>query len=259
MARTVVITGAASGIGKATAALAEAHGWQPIRADLNEGDVKADLATPQGRAAFVDGVTALVGDRLDAVIACAGVALPTPLTVKVNYFGAVATLEGLRPLLAQGTLPRAVGISSFASIMQVDAELVEACLSGDEAAALEAAALKVAESKGPEVYYSSSKAAFARWMRHQAITADWVRKGILLNGIAPGMVVTPMTQAMVDDKTVRAQLEQAMPMPIGRDARPEEIAELLLWLASPSNSMMVGQILFIDGGAEATVRGDTLW
>jgi len=58
---------------------------------------------------------------------------------------------------------------------------------------------------------------------------------------------------------VRAQLEQAMPMPIGRDAQPEEIAELLLWLASPANSMMVGQILFIDGGAEATVRGDTLW
>ena len=156
MARTVVITGAASGIGKATAALAEARGWQPIRADLNEGDVKADLATPQGRVAFVDGVTALVGDRLDAVIACAGVALPTPLTVKVNYFGAVATLEGLRPLLAQGNVPRAVGISSFASIMQADSELVEACLSGDEAAAL-----KVAESKEPSVYYSSSKAAFA--------------------------------------------------------------------------------------------------
>jgi hypothetical protein len=62
--------------------------------------VKADLATSQGRAAFVDGVTALLVERLDAVIACAGVALPTPLTLKVNYFGAVATLEELRPLLA---------------------------------------------------------------------------------------------------------------------------------------------------------------
>jgi len=48
-------------------------------------------------------------------------------------------------------------------------------------------------------------------------------------------------------------------MPIGRDARPEEMAELLLWLASPANSVMVGQVIFIDGGAEATVRGDTLW
>ena len=66
MARTVVITGADSGIGKATAALAEARGWQPIRVDLHEGDVKADLATPQGRSSFVQGVTALVGERLDA-------------------------------------------------------------------------------------------------------------------------------------------------------------------------------------------------
>ena len=68
-----------------------------------------------------------------------------------------------------------------------------------------------------------------------------------------------MTQPMLDDKASRAQLEQAVPMPIGRDGRPEEIAELLLWLTSPENSLMVGQILFIDGGAEATVRGDTLW
>jgi NAD(P)-dependent dehydrogenase (short-subunit alcohol dehydrogenase family) len=222
--------------------------------DLNEGDVKADLATQQGRTASVEGVTALTGERLDAVIACAGVALTTPLTLQVNYFGAIATLEGLRPLLAKGNSPRAVGVTSFASIMQPDSELVEACLFGDEVAAL-----RIAESKDPGVYYASSKAAFARWMRHQAIAADWVGAGILLNGIAPGIVVTPMTQPMLDDKARREQLEQAVPMPIGRDARPEEIAELLLGLASQENSMMVGQILFIDGGAEATVRGDTLW
>ena len=68
-----------------------------------------------------------------------------------------------------------------------------------------------------------------------------------------------MTQPMLDDKARRAQLEHVVPMPIGRHGGPEEIAELLLWLASPANSMMVGQMLFIDGGAEATVRGDTLW
>lgn len=254
MARTLVITGAHSGIGQATAALAEARGWQPIRADLNEGDVKADLATPQGRMDFVERVTDLVGERLDAVIACAGVALPTSLTLKVNYFGAIATLERMRPLLAKGTFPRAVGISSFASVMQPDSELVEACLSGDESGAL-----RVAEKTDPATYYASSKAAFARWIRRQAITADWAGTGILLNGIAPGIIETPMTQPMLGDKARRAQLEQQVPMPIGRHGRPEEVAELLLWLASPSNSMMVGQVIFIDGGAEATVRGNTLW
>ena len=74
-----------------------------------------------------------------------------------------------------------------------------------------------------------------------------------------GIVETPMTQPMLDDKARRAQLEHVVPMPIGRHGGPEEIAELLLWLASPANSMMVGQMLFIDGGAEATVHGDTLW
>src|SRR6266496_5634941 len=129
MTRTIVITGADSGIGKNTAALAKARGWQVIRADLRRGDVQVDLATQQGRSTFVQGVTALVGDRLDAVIACAGVASPAPLTLQVNYFGAIATLQGMRPLLAKGTSPRAIGISSFASVMQPDSELVQACLS----------------------------------------------------------------------------------------------------------------------------------
>ena len=254
MARTIVITGANSGIGKATAALAEARGWKPIRADLNGGDVEADLATPQGRLALVEQVTTLVGERLDAVIACAGVTSTTTVTLQLNYFGAIATLEGMRPLLAKGDLPRAIGISSFASILQPDSELVEACLSGDEAATL-----RIAENKDPATYYASSKAAFARWIRRQAITADWIGNGILLNGIAPGIVETPMTQPMLDDEARRDQLEHIVPMSIGRHGRPDEIAELLLWLASPENSLIVGQVLFIDGGAEATVRGATMW
>jgi NAD(P)-dependent dehydrogenase (short-subunit alcohol dehydrogenase family) len=106
-----------------------------------------------------------------------------------------ATLERMRPLLAKCTSPRAVGVTSFASIMQPDSELVKTCFSGNEEAAL-----KIAESKDPGVYYASSKAAFARWIRRQAITADWVGAGILLNGIAPGIIVTPMTQPMLDDK-----------------------------------------------------------
>jgi NAD(P)-dependent dehydrogenase (short-subunit alcohol dehydrogenase family) len=160
-----------------------------------------DLATQQGRSTFVQGVTALVGDRLDAVLACAGVASPAPLTLQVNYFGAIATLQGMRPLLAKGTSPLAIGISSFASVMQPDSELVQACLSGDEAEAL-----RIAESKNPATYYASSKAALARWIRHQAITANWAGAGILLNGIAPGIIETPMTQPMLDDRELRSGL-----------------------------------------------------
>ena len=65
-------------------------------------------------------------------------ALFDPLTIKVNYFGAVATLEGLRPLLAAGTDPRAVVISSVASLHPSDPAIVDAALAGDEAAAVAA-------------------------------------------------------------------------------------------------------------------------
>ncbi|MNR64627.1 gluconate 5-dehydrogenase [compost metagenome] len=49
------------------------------------------------------------------------------------------------------------------------------------------------------------------------------------------------------------------PQSIGRYGRPEEVAELLLWLASPANSLMIGQVLCIDGGTEVLERGDHHW
>jgi NAD(P)-dependent dehydrogenase (short-subunit alcohol dehydrogenase family) len=252
--RTVVVTGAASGIGRATAALAEARGWRAVRVDRQAGgDVRVDLATPRGRAALVERVAALCGGRLDAVAACAGVNALGPVTVGVNYFGMVATLEGLRPLLARGDAPRAVGVASVAALLPPDPAIVDACLAGDEAAALAAAG-----GKGP-LTYASSKAAFVRWVRRNAAAPEWVGAGILLNAVAPAVVVTPMTQPIIDDPAARAELDRSLPMPIGRYAEPEEVAELLLWLAGPANSLVVGQVVFADGGAEALGRGERTW
>jgi NAD(P)-dependent dehydrogenase (short-subunit alcohol dehydrogenase family) len=253
MNRTVVITGSASGIGKACADLAEERGWRPIRVDLREGDIAADLSRPEGRDTMIRKCAELSGGTLDAVIACAGVAIDNgQLAIPVNYFGMVATLGGLRPLLAQGAQPRAVGIASWAALMSPDAALVEACLRGDEAAVL----AQTRTTTDPQVLYPASKAALARWVRRNAVTKEWAGAGILLNAIAPGLVRTPMVASITGDASARAALAQHMPMPIGRDAEPREMAELLLWLASPANSMIVGQVLFADGGAEASVRGD---
>jgi NAD(P)-dependent dehydrogenase (short-subunit alcohol dehydrogenase family) len=72
MDRTYVITGAASGIGAATARYCRGRGGRVIACDLHGADVVADLTTVEGRAALVDGVTRLSEDRIDAIVANAG-------------------------------------------------------------------------------------------------------------------------------------------------------------------------------------------
>ena len=256
--RTVVITGSASGIGLATAGILQAAGDRVIGVDLHDADITVDLTTTDGRAAMVEQVRELSGGTVDVVIANAGLALSVPETVAVNYFGALATLEGLRPLMLTSDAPRAALTSSMASLMPHDDLLVDAQLAGDEAKAL-ARAQELADEGSGHLIYSSSKVALSRWMRRNAPSPEWAGAGIPLNGIGPGVVVTPMTADLMATEEQRADLEQRVPMPLNGMMSAEVPAHVLVGLVSRENSHLCGQLVFVDGGSDAVIRGDSTW
>jgi NAD(P)-dependent dehydrogenase (short-subunit alcohol dehydrogenase family) len=270
MDRTYVVTGAASGIGAATTSYLRERGDRVIACDLRKADVAADLTTAEGRAGLIDGVTRLSGGRIDGIVANAGGG-PPQTSLQLNFFGAVATLEGLLTLLKASPAPRAVAVSSIASFGHADPGLVKACLSMDERAAVAAAwefAAKTAPldkmtpAQGMKVgldLYGVAKHSLNCWCRRVAVKPQWAGAGIPLNVVAPGFIDTPAAAYIFSDPDRSAAMEQMVPMRGVYPARPEQMAAILAWCVSPENSLMTGQILFVDGGAESLARGERAW
>ncbi|GAA5035839.1 SDR family NAD(P)-dependent oxidoreductase [Microbacterium fluvii] len=260
MTRTYVVTGSASGIGATTTRILRERGETVIGIDLRDAEVEADLSTAEGRAAAAAKATELAGGTIDAVIACAGISAPIPKTISINYFGVTELLTALLPALAGSEAPRAAVVSSMASLQPNSAEMVEAALAGDEPRALEIAEGLAAQ--GPMVgylVYPSSKRALARWVRRSSIAPEWAGAGIPLNAVAPGTVLTPMTADLLATPEGAAMVDGAVPMPLNYHQPPESIAHLLIWLTSVENTHMAGQVIYDDGGADATLRGDDIW
>jgi len=254
--RTVVVTGSASGMGAATRQRLEAAGDRVIGVDLRDADVVADLGTVDGRHAAVAAVADLAGGRLDGLVTWAGVAglteLPGSLLASVNYFGTVALLDGLRPLLAEGDRPAAVAISSNSTTVQpgVPMDVVERCLADDEPGARVAA-----DAAGSLGTYPATKVAIARWARRNAPTEAWAGAGINLNVVAPGAVETPLLQATRDDPTI-GQFVDAFPIPVGRKGTADELAAFVAFLLGPDARFFCGSVVFVDGGTDAHLRPD---
>jgi NAD(P)-dependent dehydrogenase (short-subunit alcohol dehydrogenase family) len=260
MTRTYVITGAASGIGAATSTILKDAGHTVIGVDLENSDVNADLSTALGRH---DGAAAVIDashGKIDAVIACAGLAHPIAKTVSVNYFGVTEFLFALLPTLSRSNSPRVAVTSSMASLMPNSAELVAALCADDEAKAVEIAQGLVDAGGGAEqLIYGSSKRAISRWVRRESIKPRWAGAGIPLNAVGPGIVKTPMVADMIATKEARDAISAMVPMPLHGYMEPEAVASLLIWLTSPENTHTTGQTIYIDGGSDAVLRGENIW
>ncbi len=262
MNRVCVVTGAASGIGAATASYLRERGARVITSDLRDADVIADLTTAEGRAAFIEGIVSRSDGKVDAVIANAGGG-PVETSVQLNFFGAIATLEGLRPLLSRSATPRAVAVSSIGSLFASRMDLVDACLRGSEATA-QVVARGVADeaqraghdaSRVSEVVYGNAKLALNRWCRSAAPTKEWAGAGILLNVVALGLYDTPAAAFVLNNPERRGPMRELTPLRGAFPGRPQDAAALLSWLASAENTQLTGQVMFADGGFECRMLG----
>ena len=232
--RTVLVTGAASGIGAACVEAFQRTGSVVCGLDLQTAD-NANIAaigdvTDQGAVdAAVASAVEQTG-RLDVVINCAGIGAVGSVTENdddqwrrvfdVNVLGIVHTSRAAWPHLVASPDAAVVNVGSIAGH-----------------AGLPLRAL-----------YSTTKGAVHALTL--AMAADAVADGIRVNAVAPGTADTPWVQRLLDAApdpvAARSQLEGRQPL--GRLGQPEEIAAAIAYLASPEAGFVTGTILDIDGG-----------
>jgi len=249
MARSIAITGVASGLGRALADRMETSGDRVIGVDRAGGEIDADLGSEAGREHAVAEIIGRAADRLDGLVLAAGVGpyRTAEEIARVNFFGAISLLDALLPALARGEQPAAVAVASIGGFFSANCvgALMDACDEEDEGQALASCA-----GIGGSQAYSSVKRALVRAVRRRA--PEWGAAGVRLNALAPGSIDTPMLDGVLANETTGPQT-RALPIPLGRFGAPEEVAGTVAFLLGPDSTYVHGSVLVADGGALAAV------
>lgn len=240
---TVVITGAANGIGAATGRRLSAHGWRVIGIDLvpavdgSPDDeppwimLQGDVSAPASWEMVAEVLTRRQLN-LSGLVNNAAMQLELPLldttleqfrrTLDVNVTGMFLGLK-----LADRVMPTGSAIVNLGSVVGFTADPVLGA-------------------------YCASKGAVLNLTRAAALS--FARKGIRVNAVCPGAVRTPLTTRVwdmaADSEAAQRQMEQAYPR--GRISDPEEIASVIEFLLSPASVAMTGSMIVADGGLTAT-------
>lgn len=242
---TVLITGGGIGIGAGAAHAFARAGYFVIVTDIldKEGEsVAADIEAGGGTAEYrrldvtdtgeVDIVVSAIQEQygpLNAVIANAGIAHRVPLKEltdeKWDHTHEVDLKGVMRVCRASAPAMRGAGRGSIIAVSSI---------------------MGAAYGWGEHVQYSAAKAGVVGLVRGLAV--ELARDGIRVNGVAPGYIRT--AQALFEEHSLGPEglAEAAEFIPLGRVGEPEDIADVIVFLASEAARYLTGQVLFVDGG-----------
>jgi NAD(P)-dependent dehydrogenase (short-subunit alcohol dehydrogenase family) len=233
-AKVAVVTGGASGIGRATVARLAADGFLVAVLDLGETTseaklaLRADVTDPDDVEQAVGRIVETFG-RIDVLVNNAGISGSAAATVchqtpidewdrvqAVNVRGPFLCTRAVLPtMLAQGN-GHVITVASIAGLVAFPGRCA----------------------------YTASKGAAVMFTKSLAV--DYAATGIRANAVCPGMVETPMTKWRLDQPELRAQVESKIPL--GRVAQSDEVAEAIAVLASDRLVYLTGHTLVLDGG-----------
>lgn len=242
--RRIVVTGGASGIGRATVLKLAALGAEVIALDRNGAALKrvvaevaagkvfpleCDLAQPNAISRAFAQV-----DPIDAAVNAAGIGQDYKPLQEID----LATIDQIIAINF-----RAVALCNQAQLPLIRARGGGAIVNVSSGAGLHGAA-------GLSIY-SAVKHAVLGLTR--SVAAEVAAEGIRVNAVCPGMTDTPMLRALVEfpdaDPEIVNQMKRSIPA--GRPARPEEIADVIIWLIGGGASYVVGAAIVVDGGVTA--------
>lgn len=250
--QVAIITGAGSGIGRATAVRFAKEGASVIVSDVDEASVTKTVELIQADGGNAFAVIGNVAVRADAQRAVdAALAQFSKLDILINNAG--ITRDALTVRVKDGDI-KMMSDENWDAVLNVNlkgtwlmSQLAAVPMIKQKSGCIVNTSSIAAEGNIGQANYSASKAGVIGLTKTLAL--EWARFNVRVNGIAPGGVKTRMTET-IPENIVTSLIEH---IPLKRFADPAEIAAVHVFLASSDASYITGQVIFVDGGV--TVGG----